>query len=97
MQTAAKPIVFYDGTCVLCHGFVRWVLANDQAAVFQFAPLQGETFTRTFATDQRQDLPDSVVVRNEAGGLYLRSDAVIYVLRTLGRAKLARALQMVPR
>ncbi|HUS18104.1 MAG TPA: DCC1-like thiol-disulfide oxidoreductase family protein, partial [Terriglobales bacterium] len=47
--------------------------------------------------DQRQDLPDSVVVRNEAGGLYLRSDAVIYVLRTLGRAKLARALQMVPR
>ncbi len=32
--------IFYDGTCALCHGFVRFVLAEDvRGECFRFAPL----------------------------------------------------------
>ena len=42
-MSAVDDIIFYDGTCGLCHGFVRFVLAADKRNVFVFAPLQGAT------------------------------------------------------
>lgn len=90
-------LLFYDGSCALCHGFVRWVLARDRAARFQFAPLQGETFNRLVPAEQQVGLPDSVVVRDAAGALYVESDAVVFVLRALGRHRTATALAMLPR
>ena len=92
-----KPILFYDGTCALCHGLVRWVVSHDAAAIFSFAPLQGETFQRLVPPEQRAGLPDSVVVRDEAGRVYTRSDAVIFLLRQIGRLRLARLLAVIPR
>ena len=76
---------FYDGTCGLCHRATRFVLSEDvPGTAFTFAPLQGDTFAAIVASDQRAALPDSVVVRTEAGELLARSDAVIYVLQRLG-------------
>ncbi|HTE07093.1 MAG TPA: DCC1-like thiol-disulfide oxidoreductase family protein, partial [Planctomycetota bacterium] len=37
------PILFFDGTCGLCSGVVRWCLRRDRRAVLHFAPLQGAT------------------------------------------------------
>ncbi len=41
----ARPdhLVFYDGTCGLCHRSVKWLLARDARAHLRFAPLGGET------------------------------------------------------
>jgi len=76
---------FYDGTCGLCHRAARFVLSEDvPGTAFTFAPLQGDTFAATVASEQRAALPDSVVVSTEAGELLARSDAVIYVLQRLG-------------
>ena len=90
-------ILFYDGSCALCHGFVRWILKRDPDAVFQFAPLQGETFAQLGPSKERVELPDSVAVRDADGRLHTRSDAVIFVLRVLGRPGAASALAIVPR
>lgn len=92
-----KPILFYDGGCALCHGFVRWLVKRDPAAIFDFAPLQGATFQRLIPASERTGLPDSAVLRAEDGRLYLRSDAVLYALRHLGRNHLAGALAVLPR
>ena len=89
--------LFYDGTCALCHGFVRWVLARDRNARFQFAPLHGETFAQMVPPEQRAGLPDSVVVRDDAGALHVESDAVVFVLRALGRHRSAALLGALPR
>ena len=35
-------LVFYDGVCGLCDGFVRFLLKRDRDARFKFAALQGE-------------------------------------------------------
>jgi len=38
-----KHLIFYDGTCGLCHEAVQFILKHDKNKVFMFAPLQGET------------------------------------------------------
>ena len=91
---------FYDGTCGLCHRATRFVLSEDvPGTAFTFAPLQGDTFAAIVASDQRAALPDSVVVRTEAGELLARSDAVIYVLQRLGGLwrVIAAGLLLAPR
>lgn len=90
-------LLFYDGTCALCHGFVQWVLARDPGARFQFAPLHGETFTQLVTAEQRGGLPDSVVIRDDSGALHVESDAVLYVLRALDRRASAATLAALPR
>jgi predicted DCC family thiol-disulfide oxidoreductase YuxK len=92
--------VFYDGRCGLCHGFVRFLLARDPAGTnFNFAPLHGEYFAAAVPENQRVNLPDSVVVKSADGQLLVRSTAVLYLLKRLGRfyRLLATAIGVLPR
>jgi predicted DCC family thiol-disulfide oxidoreductase YuxK len=82
--TFGKDIIFYDGTCGLCHGFVRWVLAHDAEGKFLLSPLQGETLKQIVSDEERLKLPDSVVVRRTDGTLLTKSVAVAYVADKLG-------------
>ncbi len=86
-SAARRPGVdtlFYDGHCGLCHWWVRFVLAKDSAAIFEFAPLQGAHFAALVPPEARTALPDSVVLRTADGGLLVRSAAVRHVLARLG-------------
>jgi predicted DCC family thiol-disulfide oxidoreductase YuxK len=77
--------IFFDGHCGLCHGFVRFVLTEDQCAQpFSFAPLQGDFVRRRVPEHIRAQLPDSVVVIDEKNNILVRSAAVIYVMKRLG-------------
>ena len=97
-QTATKnDIIFYDGTCGLCHGFVKWVLARDAQAHFQFAPLQGETIKERIPEEERYRLPDSVMVWLADERLLTKSEAALYVAETLGQQGWARLLRILPR
>lgn len=50
--------VFFDGHCGLCHGFVRFVLTEDQSEQpFSFAPLQGELVRSRITDAARAQLP----------------------------------------
>jgi predicted DCC family thiol-disulfide oxidoreductase YuxK len=80
----ADEVIFYDGTCGLCHGFIRFVLSEDARGVFKFAPLQSDTFTSRVSEEVRKTLPDSVVVVTPDGRVLSRSAAVVYVLQRLG-------------
>jgi len=37
---AVRPLVLYDGVCLLCSTFVQFVLDNDEEEIIDFAPLQ---------------------------------------------------------
>ena len=77
--------LFYDGGCGLCHGAVRFVLwADESGRRFRFAPLGGQTFLALVDEAERARLPDSLVMRTEAGRLLTRSAAVVHVLKRLG-------------
>ena len=44
MPTTSSPlIVVFDGQCLLCNGWVRFLLRHDQRGVFRFAAIQGRT------------------------------------------------------
>jgi predicted DCC family thiol-disulfide oxidoreductase YuxK len=98
-DSAAPVVVFYDGQCGLCHGFVRFLLARDASGDnFAFAPLQGRYFATAIPESERAGVPDSVVVKATGGKLLAKSAAVLFLLRRLGRGYrlLARVLEMVP-
>ena len=43
MNKLDKPIVFFDGECVMCNQFVDILLKIDQIGTILIAPLQGQT------------------------------------------------------
>jgi predicted DCC family thiol-disulfide oxidoreductase YuxK len=69
--------IYYDGHCGLCHGVVKFVLARDADGRYRFSPLD------RLSPEERQGLPDSVVIRTDRGVL-VKSDAVLYILKGLG-------------
>jgi predicted DCC family thiol-disulfide oxidoreductase YuxK len=77
-------VIFYDGTCGLCHGFVRFVLSEDRRGFFKFAPLQSDTLKERIPEAIRAQLPDSIVVATANGEVLWRSAAVRHVMNRLG-------------
>ena len=84
-EPAAVERLFYDGSCALCHGAVRFVLARDpEGRAFRFAPLDSAAFRAVASDELRASLPDSLVLATEDGRLLTRSDAVLHLLGRLG-------------
>ncbi len=98
-RASTQETVFYDGSCGLCHGFVRFALAEDTSAAFRFAPLQGPTFEESVPERERASVPDSIVVWTEEERLLVRSAAVVHVLAGMGGAwrVLGTLLAWIPR
>jgi len=92
-------VLFYDGNCAMCHGFIRFLLAEERSGTLRFAPLQSEYFRSSVRESVRAGLPDSLVLRLEDGSLLLRSSAVIAVMKEMGGLWTASALlmQILPR
>jgi predicted DCC family thiol-disulfide oxidoreductase YuxK len=90
-----SQIIFFDGVCVLCNGFVDFVIARDVERIFRFAPLQGERAKGTLPPSLH-DL--STVVLWSQGQTFVRSDAALMVLQQLGGFwGLVRVFWVVPR
>lgn len=97
-MTGPADVLFFDGTCRLCHGAVRFVLAEDRTATaYVFAPLGGERFRAAFPSGA--GLPDSIVILTTEGEVLVRSAAVLHVLRRLGGLwrVIAAVVAVVPR
>jgi predicted DCC family thiol-disulfide oxidoreductase YuxK len=77
-----RKIIFFDGECGLCHGFVQFVMKRDRSRAFWFAPLQGDTYRTMHGDAGPTDL--STVVLSDAHGIHVRSEAVLRVLCHLG-------------
>jgi predicted DCC family thiol-disulfide oxidoreductase YuxK len=83
-MTEQKPIIFFDGVCHLCNGFVDAIIQRDSKALFQFAPIQGETAEKMLTSEERQNLETVILYQNHKK--YHRSEAVLKVLIQLGGA-----------
>ena len=85
MSEPGQDRIFYDGTCGLCHGVVRFVIARmPDICTFRFAPLQGPTFKDVVDVGDREDLPDSLVVQTCRGEVLIRSAASLYIIEQMG-------------
>jgi predicted DCC family thiol-disulfide oxidoreductase YuxK len=78
------PIIFFDGYCGLCNGFVDFVLLRDKKKQFRFATLQGATAARFLSKEDIENL-DSVVVYIDSQK-YRKARAVLRVFSRMGGA-----------
>jgi predicted DCC family thiol-disulfide oxidoreductase YuxK len=94
-----KPVVFFDGTCVMCSFFARALIALDVGGSLRLAPQQGSTFSSLISSDMRGHLPDSIIVWQTQGSVLSRSDAIIFIGRILGGlpAVVAMMFSLIPR
>jgi len=93
-----ERIVFYDGYCPMCNGWVRRLLAWDRARRLSFAPLEGETARALLTPLNPRYLAEDTVIYFEQGRMYVRSEAALQIAGTLGFPfSLGLAGRLVPR
>lgn len=89
-------VILFDGVCIFCSRWVRFVAERDTAGRFRFTPIQsdyGARLARTFGIDP--DDPDTNAVIH-GGEAFLKSDAALTVLSLLPSWSWVRVLFAVP-
>jgi predicted DCC family thiol-disulfide oxidoreductase YuxK len=90
-------VILFDGVCIFCSRWVRFIAARDTAKRFRFTPIQsayGTKLARTFGIDPDDPDTNAVVHGDE---VFLKSDAALTVLSQLPGWSWVRALFAVPR
>ena len=90
-------LIVFDGVCVLCSGWVRFVIERDAAVRFRFTPVQsayGSALAGRLGISVEDPETNAVVFADRA---YFKSDAAIVVLSCLPRWRWVRTLKAVPR
>jgi predicted DCC family thiol-disulfide oxidoreductase YuxK len=75
-------VIYFDGVCGLCNGFVDYILKADKTRIFHFSPLQSEYARAHLPPGFTEDMK-SVIYQSE-GKILSKSDAVIEVLSEIG-------------
>ncbi|MBJ7450064.1 MAG: DUF393 domain-containing protein [Parachlamydiales bacterium] len=95
MTKLPEFIIFFDGTCVACNRFLRFMKHFDKGGRLYFSPLQGETIKK-FYPQKNEDLDTVIYLRK--GKILKKSTAVIYSISDLGQLWcFTKILLVVPR
>jgi predicted DCC family thiol-disulfide oxidoreductase YuxK len=76
-------VILYDGVCVFCSRWIRFIAARDRDARFRFTAIQSDYGTRlaqAFGIDPNDPDTNAVV---HGGAAYFKSDAALTVLSNL--------------
>ena len=106
MQQSWKPkaidgvgdgLVLFDGVCVLCSGWVRFLLERDHAEFFRFTPIQspyGRALAQRLGIDAEMPETNAVIV---GGRAYFKADSAMQALARLPRWRWVRIFSVLPR
>jgi predicted DCC family thiol-disulfide oxidoreductase YuxK len=90
-------VILYDGVCVFCSRWVRFVAARDRERRFRFTAIQsgyGTRLAQAFGIDPSDPDTNAVI---HGGVAYFKSDAALTVLSQLPRWGWVRVLRTVPK
>ena len=81
-------VVYFDGVCTLCNGFVDFLIRRDKAALLRYASQQGPSFAALKARHPGLTAGAETIVAAETRPdgtehLYLESDATLAILSRL--------------
>lgn len=86
------PLIVFDEVCVLCSGFVQWVIRHDRAGAFRFTAAQGplgQALYRELGLDPER-LETMLLIVD--GSAYGKLAAIIEIARRVGGVWRAAAL-----
>ena len=96
-----KRVVFFDGVCNLCNGYVDFLVRRDQARELMFASLQsdaGAVVSQSAPEARPAGTYYTIFLLEADGQIYERSDAILKTLISLGGVYRALGiLWLVPR
>lgn len=75
-------VIFFDGVCGLCNGFVDFIIGIDKKKEFRFSPLQSDYAKNHLPQELTKDLKSVVFLDDE--NVYTKSEAVIQILKQVG-------------
>lgn len=84
MKPKPQHIVFFDGLCHFCNGWVNFIIKHNKNKQIYFAPLQSP-----IAAQQLKNIhintqsPESVIYRTD-NKIYYKSTAALKIFKTLG-------------
>ena len=84
-----NEVIIYDGICVLCNKYIKWVLDKDKENLFLISNLQSK-FTEEKFPELRKI--DSVAVIKKNGEILQKSKAVNHILKSINRLILLRTI-----
>ena len=90
-------IVVFDGECLLCNGWVQFLLKHDKQGVFQFAAIQGEVGGKLLADAglRLEGLQTLLLVDGQRS--WQHTDAILRVLHALGWPwRLTAVIRLIP-
>jgi len=90
-------LILFDGVCLLCSAWVRFVVPRDPGARFRFVAIQdatGRGMAARLGIDAAEPETNAVVLDGRA---FFKSDAALAVLRHLHGWRWTAALRAVPR
>lgn len=79
-----KPLIFFDGECVFCSGWVKFALKHDKAGRYRFLSAQsplGTALYRHYGLDER-DYETNILI--EDGRAHFKSEGSIRMIARLG-------------
>jgi predicted DCC family thiol-disulfide oxidoreductase YuxK len=96
---AGEPdgLILFDGVCVFCSSWIRFVLRHDRDGRFVFLPIQserGRALARRLGIDPDRPRTNAVLLDGQA---WVRSDAALRVLAALPATRFLGGLRRVPR
>ena len=90
-------VILYDGVCVFCSRWVRFVASRDKDRRFRFTAIQsdyGRRLAQAFRIDPGDPDTNAVI---HGGVAYFKSDAALTVLSNLPRWGWVRVAGFVPK
>jgi predicted DCC family thiol-disulfide oxidoreductase YuxK len=90
-------LVLFDGVCVLCSGWVRFLIERDRAEVFRFTPIQspyGRALAQRLGIDAETPETNAVIF---GGRAYFKADSAISALTRMPRWGWVRVFSILPR
>ncbi|AJC78260.1 DUF393 domain-containing protein [Rhizobium sophoriradicis] len=93
-----QPLIVFDGECVFCSGWVKFVLKHDRKRRYRFLAAQsplGAALYRHYGLNER-DYETNILIEN--GRAFFKSDGTIRMVAGLGFPySLAKVFRLLPR
>ena len=77
-------IVVFDAQCLLCNGWVQFILRHDRDAVFRFASIQGDAGRRLLSQQHLQVDGLQTLLLVDGSRVWQQTAAIFRVLHGLG-------------
>ena len=97
IDDAPDRLILFDGVCVLCSWWVRFVIERDTGARFRFVAIQtprGSALATRLGVDVANPETNVAIINGRA---YFKSDATIWVLAGLPHWSWSRTFLLLPR